>query len=362
MTSRNRQPNPVGTLPVSTVFVSRIVQAAIQAWSLLVHCHSGCGLIAKCIENGTTLMMAQSNRAPSAMEEHFTFCMTCSLSVFYAYNVSNACFGGKMVWHHCCLWIYLDCNTVLYFGVPLKFAIWISSNLDRNTFCYPFGGCKWFKPFRLEAGSWSFWDCCFNVACSCFIAILGACIWINDAGQTIQAKRCQTHCGKLAFKLLELISPAQCRQQFSQRLYLHRITATVITWVNSWQLRTQLNCEDVDAALWNGIMAIQLLDERYHRLWLSSVLHNLFLQCFTSGLISCDLVIDNGTKPMMQPWAVFRFVVQTMCQYYNCMHICVASSLSLNLPRLQHCNIFLLYRWSVRFQFLNWHAQIAEVQ
>ena len=35
--------------------------------------------------------------------------------------------------------------------------------------------------------------------------------------------------------------------------------------------------------------------------------------------------------------------------------------LSLNLPRLQHCNIFLLYLWSLQIQFLNWLAQIAEV-
>ena len=61
------------------------------------------------------------------------------------------------------------------------------------------------------------------------------------------------------------------QQSCNQRLYLQRITATVITWMNNWQIRTQWNCEDVGAALWNGIMAIQLLDERYHRLWLSSV-------------------------------------------------------------------------------------------
>ena len=96
------------------LFVWRMVHDAIQAWSLLVHCHSGGGLIAKCIEHGTTLMMAQSNRVPNAMDEHLTLWMICCLSGFYAHNVSNACFGGKMVWHRCCLWIYLDCSTVIY--------------------------------------------------------------------------------------------------------------------------------------------------------------------------------------------------------------------------------------------------------
>ena len=43
---------------------------------------------------------------------------------------------------------------------------------------------------------------------------------------------------------------SSCWRELLQRLYLHRITATVITWVNSWQLRAQRNCEDADAALW----------------------------------------------------------------------------------------------------------------
>ena len=157
-------------------------------------------------------------------------------------------------------------------------------NRNRITFWYPFvfeGG--WFKPFRREAYSLPF---CGSVACSCIIAILGACVLSKDTRQTIQATSCQWHYAKLVFKVLESTSNHQCQQQFFQRLYLHRITATVITWVNSWQLRTQLICEDVDAALWNGIMASQLLDEKYHRLWLSSVLQKLILQCFKDGLLS----------------------------------------------------------------------------
>ena len=58
----------------------------------------------------------------------------------------------------------------------------------------------------------------------------------------------------------------------------------------------------------------------------------------------------------------FLVCMYTLCQTQVWLQIGVASLLSLNLPRLQHCNIFLLYRWSLRFQFLNWLAKIAEVQ
>ena len=70
--------------------------------------------------------------------------------------------------------------------------------------------------------------------------------------------------------------------EWNQRLYLHRITATVITWVNSWQLRIQKNCEDASAALCNGIMAIRLLDERWHKLCLSSAYRSQFVSSVES--------------------------------------------------------------------------------
>ena len=60
--------------------------------------------------------------------------------------------------------------------------------------------------------------------------------------------------------------------------------------------------------------------------------------------------------------AAFLFFMNTMCPTHVWLQNGVASSLSLNLPRLQHCNIFLLYRRSFRFQFFSWHAEIAEVQ
>ena len=78
----------------------------------------------------------------------------------------------------------------------------------------------------------------------------------------------------------------------------------------------------------------------------------------------------NCTTLMLAHWnrVTFQMIccllvcMYTLCQAQVCWQIGVASLLSLNLPRLQHCNIFLLYRWSMRFQFLNWLAKIAEVQ
>ena len=102
-------------------------------------------------------------------------------------------------------------------------------NRNRITFCYPsvfeddssHSGLKLIH--CLSVGCFS------SEACSCIIAILGACVVNKDTRQTIQATSCQWHCAKLAFKLLESMNSHQCQQQFFQRLYLHRITATVIT-------------------------------------------------------------------------------------------------------------------------------------
>ena len=55
--------------------------------------------------------------------------------------------------------------------------------------------------------------------------------WAEPHG--IQATRCQWHCAKLAFKVLKSINDYQCQQQFLQRLYLHRITANEIIWMNT---------------------------------------------------------------------------------------------------------------------------------
>ena len=95
-------------------------------------------------------------------------------------------------------------------------------------------------------------------------------VWEHSEFQT-RSSRFHFYFGNKAEMLIVNKMHCWLTAKCNQRLYLHRITATVITWMNSWQLRTQWNCEDVGAALWNGIMAIQLLDERYHRLWLSSV-------------------------------------------------------------------------------------------
>ena len=74
------------------------------------------------------------------------------------------------------------------------------------------------------------------------------------------------------------------------------------------------------------------------------------------------LMLAKWTRVTFQMICCLLVCMYTLCQAQVWLQIGVASLLSLNLPRLQHCNIFLLYRWSLRFQFLNWLAKIAEVQ
>ena len=77
--------------------------------------------------------------------------------------------------------------------------------------------------------------------------------WSSNAGWTLQRNEGNVSTQQGQYFWIQ-------RTRF-QRLYLHRITATVITWMNSWQFRVSPNCEDVDTELWSGIMAVQLLDE-----------------------------------------------------------------------------------------------------
>ena len=49
-------------------------------------------------------------------------------------------------------------------------------------------------------------------------------------------------------------------------------------------------------------------------------------------------------------------------QTIDCINLGVTSNASLNLPKTQHCNIFLLHRRSLHQLFLTFEAQIAEVQ
>ena len=57
------------------------------------------------------------------------------------------------------------------------------------------------------------------------------------------------------------------RQKRSQRLYLHRIIASVMTWVNSWHFRTTPVCDDVALHCVGLLHFVCLMEVNQYKHW-----------------------------------------------------------------------------------------------
>ena len=104
MTSRNRQPNVVGAFLVIVCFRNASSHSSLKLVCSLWFWHwLDCQMLTQIarhwsLQNGFVLHSKWS----------VAFWCVCTHCV-------KRKFGCKLVWHPCCLWIYLDCNTVIYF-------------------------------------------------------------------------------------------------------------------------------------------------------------------------------------------------------------------------------------------------------